>query len=341
MVSVGQPARAARRGFTLIELLVVIAIIAVLIALLLPAVQQAREAARRSQCQNNLKQLGLAMHNYHDTHGVFPYGHQTEIAGASHRRDCWFQRILPQVEQGNLSNAYENETPRTEYIHNMTANAAVAFMPLAVVPMFTCPSDGSSPGKGANGGTTAFQGNYVVSAGVGVWALNTTVTNATSPVINVTDRQMIGATDRGGLFYQNSRHGIRDCTDGTSNTLLASEGIIRGNGTAAWGETGGYWGGAPHGSFGFSTAEPPNTSVPDRVYSCKATVYTGAPNNAPCENGNAGGLPGRWNFARSYHTGGVQGALADGSVRFFSNNIDRQTWIKLGLRRDGQVIGEF
>ena len=79
----------------------------------------------------------------------------------------------------------------------------------------------------------------------------------------------------------------------------------------------------------------------DRVYSCKATLTTAAPNRAPCENGNAGGLAGRWNFARSYHVGGVQGTMADGSVRFFSNNIDRQTWMKLGMAADGLTIGEF
>jgi hypothetical protein len=106
---------------------------------------------------------------------------------------------------------------------------------------------------------------------------------------------------------------------------------------------GGHWGGAPHGSFGFSTAEPPNTTVPDRVYSCKgnATTFPGAPNQAPCENGNAGGLAGRWNFARSYHAGGVQATLADGSVRFISDNIDRQTWMKLGMLKDGLTVGEF
>ncbi|MGC1273538.1 MAG: DUF1559 domain-containing protein [Planctomycetaceae bacterium] len=338
MQSVGT--RRVRMGFTLIELLVVIAIIAVLIALLLPAVQQAREAARRTQCKNHLKQLGLALHNYHDTHLAFPYGHQTEFTGATHRRDCWFQRVLPFVEQSSLSQAYENETPRTQYIHAMTANPVVAYIPQATIPTFSCPSDGSSPGKGGNGGATAFQGSYAVSAGVGVFQQ---VTDATTGLvtINVTDRNMISTADRGGLFYQNSRQGLRDCTDGTSNTLLVSEGIIRGNGPSTWGELGGYWGGAPHGSFGFSTAEVPNTSVPDRVYTCKAATWPSAPNDAPCESGNTLGLPGRYNFARSFHTGGVQATLADGSVRFVSDSIDRQTWIKLGLRADGQVLGEF
>ena len=349
---IGRSGRGTRRGFTLIELLVVIAIIAVLIALLLPAVQQAREAARRTQCKNNLKQLGLALHNYHDTHLVFPYGHQREQTGATHRRDSWYQRILPQIEQTALSSAYEAD--RTEYIHNIhaNANAAINIIARTSVSMFACPSDGSAPGKGANGSngaTAAFQGSYALCGGAGLFTVSAATANA--PVtITVTNRNInsINATtqpfDNGGLFYVDSNEGIRSCTDGTSNTLLASEGIIRGNGSftpAPWGELGGYWGGAPHGAVLFSAAEVPNTSVPDRAYTCKAATFPGAPNSAPCESGNTQGLAGRYNFARSYHTGGVQAAMADGSVRFFSDNIDRQTWIKLGLRRDGQPIGEF
>jgi prepilin-type N-terminal cleavage/methylation domain-containing protein/prepilin-type processing-associated H-X9-DG protein len=323
-----------RRGFTLIELLVVIAIIAILIALLLPAVQQAREAARRSSCKNNLKQLALAMHNYHDTHSLFPYGWQSEnFTGQQHRRDCWFQRILSQMEQGPRSQTYEGYQGvyEAEYIHRITIPEIVG-----PVGTFSCPSDPSSPGRGGNGGTTAFQGNYAVCAGVGAGRTVDPVTQ----IVTVTNMTII-TTNNGGLFSTNSSTRFRDCLDGTSNTLMFSEGIIRGNGVGAWGELGGYWGGAPHGSYGFSTAAPPNTSVADRVYSCKATTLPAAPNFAPCENGNAGGLPGRWNFARSYHPGGVQVALADGSVRFVSDNINLQTWMKLGLMADGLTIGEF
>ena len=158
--------RARRVGFTLIELLVVIAIIAILIALLLPAVQQAREAARRTQCKNNLKQVGLALHNYHDvTSDCFPYGHQQEVAGGSHRRDCWYQRVLPYVEQAPLYNAYEAD--KTEYIHNIAASATVGYIAKTPVTMFSCPSDSTNPGYGASGSATAFQGNYVVCAGPG------------------------------------------------------------------------------------------------------------------------------------------------------------------------------
>ncbi len=239
------------------------------------------------------------------------------------------------MEQANRYNVYEGfpvvDPFQGEYIHRITNLDIVG-----PVPGMSCPSDPNSPGKGANGGLTAFQSNYAVCAGVGLAA---TVDPVTS-LITVTNMTMIGNTGT-GMFHQNSNHGFRSCTDGSSNTLILSEGIIRGNTTGAWGELGGHWGGAPHGAFAFSTAESPNTSVPDRVYSCKATTFPGPPKFAPCENGNAGGLAGRWNFARSYHVGGVQVCMGDGSVRFISDNLDRQTWMKLGHKGDALTIGEM
>ena len=312
-------------GFTLVELLVVIAIIGVLVGLLLPAVQAAREAARRMSCSNNMKQLGLAMHNYHDTHNTFPYGHQLETAGSTHRRDTWFHRILPFIEQGNFYELYQNAPATygfsaTEYIHTMPASIQGT-----QIAAMICPSDASSPATGGGGTTIGFQGTYAVCAGGGTGVVGT---NFNMDMIN---------GDPGGMFYRNSKNGFAACTDGSSNTLLASEGIIRGNGVASWGGLGGYWGGAPHGSFGFSSAEGPNTTVPDRVYSCKSTTYP----KAPCQNGNADGLTGRWNFARSLHPGGVQTTLCDGSVRFVSETVNVVTWRNLGNRRDGNVLGEY
>ena len=320
-----------RSAFTLVELLVVIAIIGVLIALLLPAVQQAREAARRMQCTNHLKQLGLAMHNYESTFRLFPYGHQREVSLNTHRRDCWYQRLLPFLEQTAISEAYEAD--RTEYIHAISAEFT-----RVPVSSLTCPSDPNTPGKGGNGGTSAFQGSFGVSAGAGSsWSVN----NSTNPPTITVSNGNIASGDPGGLFFSDSDKSFRDCVDGTSNILLAAEGVVRSNTTSAWGNVGGYWGGAPHGSFGISVGETPNTSVPDRNYSCKETTTPGAPNQAPCENGNAEDLSGRWNYARSYHPGGVNGVLADGSVRFFPDTINRQTWLRIGLRADGQVIGEY
>jgi prepilin-type N-terminal cleavage/methylation domain-containing protein len=308
--------RLSSSGFTLVELLVVIAIIGILIALLLPAVQAAREAARRSQCNNKHKQIALAMHNYHDVHKSFPYGWGAEVTGCTHRRDCWYQRILPFIEQKPYSDKYEAD--KTEYVFYIVKDIQGV-----VVDTMMCPSDPSGPAYGGGGTDNGFQGNYAVCAGGG--------TGTTTIDMNVVKN------DPGGLFGQNSAYGFRDCLDGSSNQLLLSEGIIRGKTGACWGELGGYWGGAPHGSYAFSSAEPPNTTVPDRVYSCKSTTWP----KAPCENGNAGGLSGRWNFARSYHPGGVVAALADGSVRFVSETVDRTTWRYLGIRNDGNVLKEF
>lgn len=306
-----------RPGFTLVELLVVIAIIGILIALLLPAVQAAREAARRIQCTNHQKQLGLAMHNYHDIHKAFPYGYRDEN-NTTHRRDCWYQRILPFIEQAPYYAEYEAYP--TLYIFGSYIPPSIQGV---VVSTMMCPSDPSGPAYGAGGSNDGFQGNYAVCAGGGTGT--------------TTIDMELRKSDPGGLFGSLSKFGLRDCTDGTSSQLLFSEGIIRGSTGATWGELGGYWGGSSHGAYGFSSAEPPNTTVPDRAYSCKSTTWP----KAPCENGNADGLTGRWNFARSYHPGGVNAVLADGSVRFVSETIDRPTWRYLGLRNDGNVLKEF
>ena len=321
--------RRPRVGFTLVELLVVIAIIGVLVGLLLPAVQAAREAARRMSCSNNLKQIGLAMHNYHDTFKTLPYGHKTEVAGESHRRDTWFHRTLPFIEQQAYYDLYMAPPLPFfdyEYIHRLPKS--IAGTP---IPAFMCPSDPSSPGLGGGGSLNGFQGNYAVNAGGGSPATDVNA-GITTPI----NKDMMQA-DNGGMFMRGRALGLKACIDGTTNTLLASEGIIRGNSTSAWGELGGYWGGAPHGSFGFSTAESPNTQIPDRVYTCKSSTWPGA----PCESGNTLGLTGRWNFARSQHPGGVQVVLCDGSVRFVGESVERMTWRSLGNRQDGLTLGEF
>ncbi|MFH1302133.1 MAG: DUF1559 domain-containing protein [Planctomycetota bacterium] len=186
MLESQKPTSGIRKGFTLIELLVVIAIIAILIALLLPAVQQAREAARRSSCKNNLKQLGLALHNYAETHSIFPPGSVGPNAIGV------FAFILPFMEQSALYNKWDFNLP-----HLDVANRPACSTP---VTAYFCPS---KPRSSLNSSTTAY-GDYAVSSGTG---------NSNSAA----------QANWKGMFNQNSNTRIRDITDGTTNTFAAGE----------------------------------------------------------------------------------------------------------------------
>lgn len=310
-LSLGAGARRDRAGFTLVELLVVIAIIGVLVALLLPAVQQAREAARRMQCSNNFKQLGLALHNYHDTYGVFPYGVLNDgVANTFHRRCTWMQALMPFYEQGPAHDQYM----AWDGLWVMDTPAAIRDLK---IPGLQCPSDGASPAVGGSGGfrsgADGFQGNYVGCTG-------DQLTHLTTPLR--------------GMFWFNSRTKFADVIDGTSNTLAFSEVIIRGaTNTGGWGDGGGYWGGGRWGSYGFTALEPPNTTVPDRVHGCKSTTFF----KSPCtsDSGSAGTAE---VYARSYHPGGVLACHVDGSVHFVPETINRLVYQAWATRAQGETI---
>lgn len=318
------------QGFTLIELLVVIAIIAILIALLLPAVQQAREAARRTQCRSNQKQLGLALHNYHDVHRVFPPGmfnaynaweaEDSQLRGSS--RVSWFAMILPFIDQAPLYSKWVAEGLNSGSAYNWGNTGGNK----AYVGMMLCPSDpdtGKRPGDG-------FAGNYQLCGGSQMWGAQ--VTTFPAAVLDAT-----GATP-GGMFYPRSRTSLRDVTDGTSSTLMASEILIVADGgpranscNADLDFRGLYWN-AIHMGVLFVALNTPNTQVEDVI------GYAGISTKAApvrCDYNN--------NFlsARSMHTGGVNVTLGDGSVRFISNNINTGTYQSLGTISKGEVISEF
>ncbi|WP_417737473.1 DUF1559 domain-containing protein [Rosistilla oblonga] len=310
-----------RAGFTLVELLVVIAIIGILVGLLLPAVQAAREAARRMSCSNNLKQIGLAMHNYHDTHQRFPYAFRTldnppgpsgVPAGITHVRDTWFHRLLPMVEQRGLYDSYEADS--SMFINHSNLKMQIE----TVVPAFVCPTNPGYGGGAANQ-ANGFQGTYGVCMS-GSETLGITFT-----------------TNGKGMFYNASKTKFRDILDGTTNTIMVGEGIARPmDNVGGHGDLGQYWGGATWGATGFTTAEPPNTSLPDRPHSCKSTSVL----QAPCLS-TSSTRGEQFNFSRSYHPGGVQVTLADASVRFAAETIDQQIYQNLGDKADSQVIGEW
>ena len=314
------------RGFTLIELLVVIAIIAILIALLLPAVQQAREAARRTQCKNNFKQIGLALHNYHDTHSVFPSGvfagrgHVYQTAGGIHGSG-WFHQSLPFMEQSSAYTAITGFFAGSGGGDKEVYRAPQDLRRLKL-PAFMCPSDPNSGSIIGPSHADGFQGNYVTCGG--------SVTLGTYggwPSAN-------HGNQLDGMFYLESKTKMRDVTDGTSNTMMASEGLSRGNGLE-YGGPGQYWNGYWGGPV-FSAAQNPNSPVADRIHTCLSTTNL----RAPCLTiGGAGTNAGV--YARSYHIGGVQILLADGGVRFVSDNINGGTWRSLATRGGGEVLGEF
>ena len=317
--------RARRSGFTLIELLVVIAIIAVLIALLLPAVQQAREAARNAQCKNNLKQMGIAMHNYLDVHRRLPL-----CLNASSKPISVHAYLLPAMEQMPLYGKIDFKTN-----WNSPENAAARS---TTVAGFLCPSQPAVALPAGWAGTTyrACQGSQVLHG-----QPSTDPSNAN-----------FGMAPPNGVFVPSASLSIADVTDGTSNTAAFSEHPLGDFNQLA---------SSPFDTFRPGT----NPATPDEaVAQCNAidpadlskqgVSDVGAPwlqsyhsttqyhHVAPPNARSCMFPPGRISTtATSFHTGGVVVTLCDGSVRFVSENISLAVWRGLGSRNGGEVLGDF
>jgi type II secretory pathway pseudopilin PulG len=295
---------------------VVIAIIGILIGLLLPAVQSAREAARRTQCSNHLKQITLAMLSYETAHSAFPPGQYVYIdhpSPVNWNRYSWFYSILPYIEQKPMYEVYKKhlEGPKTGgycYTHLPCKKQIVA--------EFMCPSDTANPqvtNGSSPGNQQGFHGNYMLNAGDDYFNPGGYPNSA----------------NLNGLFYVFSATAMRDIKDGTTHTLFASEINLSPDGPVSSGKEDirGRYHNVRHAGALFSTKYPPNTSQPDRHNYCISTQ------RAPCTPTGTDVIV----SARSQHPGGVNASLADGSTRFIANDVDPDVFKNYGTR-DGKEV---
>jgi len=322
-----------RSAFTLIELLVVIAIIAILIALLLPAVQQAREAARRTQCKNHLKQVGLAMHNYHDVSRCFPAGYIDTVNFLSQDGGwSWQSMILPQLDQAPLFNSMNfsyhpyGAIPAISVQQNVTAVSTV-------IPPFNCPSDVKpSHVSLAAVGNQGYVEKIATSSYCGV--MGAYGDNGCTTAANGVD--VIAMPTQQGVLACNTNRNFRDITDGTSNVFMTGEvtwfisqvQVLYGSiGTGGQANCVGNSNIFPQWRHMRTNRQKPNGTPPGTSF-----VHTGF---------------------HSLHTGGVHFLMCDGSVRFVSENINHtdslsgsasSTWgsyQRLSVINDGEIVGEF
>jgi prepilin-type N-terminal cleavage/methylation domain-containing protein/prepilin-type processing-associated H-X9-DG protein len=349
-----------RRAFTLIELLVVIAIIAVLIALLLPAVQSAREAARRMQCTNNLKQIGLALHNYYDVNSVFPMGassgmrdlgqYQAKQNLSAHVALLPFLGETPVYNSFNFNWGCEDSSTVLCYQIQRTAQTSQ-------IKAFLCPSDPFA-GKSNNNGTSNTNNYYA--------CIGTTTYYA---VVGDTGIATLKNTESSGLFAFQRSYGLQNCTDGTSNTVAFSEALVGNPSQTKRQKNIGVNNvtGFPTGALLLDASSAPTLLI-QAIKTCTKAWESGShnvdtqrgqnwahgamaftlfntlvpPNNTQdqwthCSNTGSGSLS-VFSNADSWHSGGVNVLLGDGSVRFFKESTNQRIWWALGTKAGGEII---
>ncbi len=317
--------RSRTAGFTLVELLVVIAIIGILVALLLPAIQAAREAARRTQCTNNLKQLGVGLHNYHDAHKVLPAAAYCTAANTISHCHTWIESLLPFIEQQNW---YDQINFRAW--NHQGGNPAV--LNDVVVGSLLCPSDpdsglypnarefGYTPCVTCTTGDTSqsMGANYIPCAGP--LHMNTCPIPAMTPNINCRVRAARLDVEAPGMFNGGRiSRSLANCRDGTSNTFLLGETL------PIYSTFHMYF--ASHMHIGTSNP-PPNYHK----------IYTACPKSRSARLDTCYAHMGGF---MSEHPGGLHMVLTDASVRFVSDSVDYVTWCYLGDRTDGKAVGQY
>lgn len=334
-----------RKAFTLIELLVVIAIIAVLIALLLPAVQQAREAARRTQCKNNLKQLGLGLHNYHDTANTFPPGWIGQSTGP-YSGFGWNTMLLPYIDQAPLYNILStNSVPNM--LTGLAANTTTATQKTTdtSINALRCPTDSGSQtavtpptgtivqfGRSNYPGVCGFNPNL---QGISTnWGLAPTTGTPTASQLMGSMWVNQTTVAWGGIFGENTKKGLRDMSDGSSNAIVVGERYTpaessSGQAATIAGDT--IWAGTPLTSSPTSGSWLQALVVGECTTSINFGTKTGGGGSPRIDTAGFGSL----------HTGGGHFLMGDGSVRFINENIDMNTYRALSRIADGSTIGDF
>jgi prepilin-type N-terminal cleavage/methylation domain-containing protein len=335
-----EPLQTRRRGaFTLIELLVVIAIIGVLIGLLLPAVQKVREAANRMKCQNNLKQLGVALHAFHDANTGFPMGGRWGSLGLSKGvAECsganWRVYLFPYLEQGNVYNQLDlSGATYTSGDASYLASGANAVLLNLVIPVFHCPSNANDPlGSPTTNTTFINTGREMLPDYVGIAGSTPDPAGRTTGVASAT---LHGDICVNGSLQPNRLTPIATITDGTSNTLIVGEQsgavnnvVIQSNYTGGW--------------AGFHITATANALFPgsssDSWHGVGLTWIKYA-NNSQTATAGYSSQPYETNtILNSFHTGGVNGLLADGSVHFIADSVSIATLRQLAARDDGQPL---